>query len=124
MDYWTLVNMLLGHITPEIRKHILERLTELNNGLLYGSSMIPIIPPDITRPGIINPRKKDMEESIQPNMYKYNTPMSKEIDLDDIIDDIQNEPDTLDIKLAKIKTLRDKIIADKRQRRRAAEFKK
>ncbi|MEM0354214.1 MAG: hypothetical protein QXW79_01395 [Thermoplasmata archaeon] len=34
MDYWTLVNLLMCHISPTVRKYILERLTELNNELL------------------------------------------------------------------------------------------
>lgn len=46
-----------------------------------------------------------------------------EIDLDDIINDIHNEPDVLDDKLAKIKMLHTKIISDKRRRRKERENK-
>lgn len=34
MDYWTLVNMLMGQITPDTRKYILARLTEMNDKLI------------------------------------------------------------------------------------------
>jgi hypothetical protein len=52
----------------------------------------------------------------QQNNY-HHTP--KEIDLDEIINDISNEDDdSLDNKLSKIKNLHTKIISDKRQRRK------
>ena len=123
MNYWSLVNMLMGQITPEIRKHILEKLTEMNNDLLYTPNVMPVIQPDVTRP-LLNTRKKDMDEKsvpIEPLNYNIGSPpnnyKNREIDLDDIIDDLQKEPDTLDMKLAKIKFLRDKIVSDKRRRK-------
>lgn len=34
LDYWSLVNMLMNQITPEIRKQILNRLIKMNDQLL------------------------------------------------------------------------------------------
>ena len=97
MTYWELVNMLLKDITPEIRKFILDRLMIMNDELLLHKN-----------------RLNTIKNEIQQNKYSGNY----EIDIDDIIDDIQKEPDELDLKLARIKKLRDKIIYEKRQRRR------
>jgi hypothetical protein len=46
---------------------------------------------------------------------------TQEINLDDILDDLADEPDDLDSKLVKIKTLHTKIIADKKRRRKELE---
>lgn len=45
-------------------------------------------------------------------------PDSPEINLDDILDEGPSQPDSLDIRLAGIKKLHDKILADKHRRRR------
>lgn len=39
MDYWSLVNMLMTQITPDVRKKILERLVEMNNTLIMSLSL-------------------------------------------------------------------------------------
>ena len=56
------------------------------------------------------------------NTNKYITQQKNdsecEIDIDDIINEIHNTPDELDEKLARIKNLHTKIIADKRRRRK------
>ena len=59
----------------------------------------------------------------QYSTSSQNKELQPEIDLDDIIDEITNESDELDNKLAKIKQLHTKIIADKRRRRRERENK-
>ena len=54
-------------------------------------------------------------------LYEHNKHINKEIDIDDIIDDIYEKktvPDALDIKLARINDLYKKVVADKRRRRR------
>lgn len=85
-NYASLVNFLNSPITPETRKLVLERLTDMNNQLIASSR----------RP--------------------------KEIDIDDILNDL-TERDELDAKLDRIKRLHDKVVADKRRRRRDAESK-
>lgn len=171
MDYWSLVNMLMIQITPETRKHILDRLIEMNNLLLSFQ-----IQPDLLRSPILNTRKKDVTEIQHPsinytnlnqnseifqhieknqpeklNFKQFNIPINNhhlknnsqissdftclppikldnsknqnfkqkyenlEIDIDDIINEIYNQPDELDDKLDKIKKLHTKIIADKRK---------
>jgi len=92
MDYLTLVSMLSTQITPHIRKLILDKLTEMNNQLLNSYQQIP-------------------------NKYN-NIKNNDEIDLDDIINNIYPEKSDLDIKLNKIKKLQDKIIADRRRRKK------
>lgn len=110
MDYWSLVNTLLTQITPQIRKCILDRLMEMNNQLMIAPSIIPNLQVDLASP----PIKKTAGDV---NRYKYNS--EKEIDLDEIMDDLHiNKPDDLDMELARIKNLRDKIIADKRRRKK------
>ncbi len=69
-DYWTLVNKLLTQITPETRKQILERLTEMNNQLLNTSFSMG--PTDPARMGQINSRKKDVYEVQHPSLDPYN----------------------------------------------------
>ncbi len=59
MDYWSLVYMLMNQSTPEIRKLVLERLTEMNNQLL-GS--------DLSRLSTLNSRKKDTSEIPHPSL--------------------------------------------------------
>lgn len=181
-DYWTLVNMLMTQITPDIRKLILDRLTEMNDQL-----MLPLInlnylggqhqqlqnsQPDLSRINNNKSKKKDMIEIPHPSLSQLNyvgqnqfsdpfikSPLSNqsnqsnksnqsglnqsnlnqsnlnqsglnpsnqfekynaidEIDLDDIINDLHDEPDNLDEKLEIIKTLHNKILADKRNRRK------
>ena len=212
-DYWTLVNMLMNQITPDVRKLILDRLTEMNNQLIIGTSsqtllsgnkinsvsegnQLPIrsdawqIQPDLARSSVMNSRKKDISEMQHPsldflntkgqnplplqfNMNSYQMPVmdqtlytsdrstistrqmtlpcqsrnlntpgtreqalpknkkqynaqidneyTNEIDLDDIIEEIHNEPDELDEKLMRIKKLYAKIITDKRRRKKERE---
>ena len=138
MDYFSLVNMLMGQLTPQLRAKILEKLTDMNNQLLYGMA------------GVSSHRKKDAVELPHPALDQYNyrqpnpvprdIPISgnrfenakdiheiehdheheHEVDIDDIIEDIyeqNNQPDSLDIKLAHIKKLQDKIIADQNRRK-------
>lgn len=175
MDYWSLVGMLMNQISPETRKLILEKLTEMNNQLLIGNHSK--IQQDLARMGILNSRKKDVSENKHPSMDilnkgkspiplvmptnynnqfalnpyqmsgitnmtqlnpmtpmplnnfsfpKHNSKKNKhitEIDLDDIINDIHEESDDLDEKLARIKALHTKIIADKKRRRKEREKK-
>lgn len=97
LDYWTLVNMLMNQITPETRKKILERLTEMNNQLMIGScdaETRPIamqqstastaqllgsswqassqIQPDLARSSMLNPRKIDATEIQHPSIDHLN----------------------------------------------------
>lgn len=170
LDYFSLVNMLLGQISPEVRSTVLIRLTEMNDRLLSG--MQSGVQPDLSRAGALNSRKKDLTEIQHPSLdqysYKGHNPIplnfpcaddrlsmdpsasfyqqnnfprtdtvknklnifpnnkitedynykEKEIDLDEIIDDIGYEQDYLDDKLLKIKNLHNKIISDKKRRRR------
>lgn len=121
MNYWELVQMLMKQITPEIRKCILDRLTEMNNELIAANKAALL---------------KAMTPPIQ-NAYKNQNPISEklgatsrfsesinsdknsdsEIDIDDIIDDVQKKPDELDNKLNRIKYLYDKVVTEKRKRR-------
>ncbi|XWV26579.1 hypothetical protein QJ857_gp0488 [Tupanvirus soda lake] len=177
LDYFSLVNMLMNQISPETRKQILERLTDMNNQLMMG--MNSQIQTDLPRSSMLNSRKKDATEIQHPsfdrlnykgpnplplnipingnnqfamnnsyqmasmmpalaqmpsmmmpvnnyaNIGQYNRQAIKddktEIDLDDIIDEIQDEPDSLDKELARIKKLHTKIVADKRRRRKERE---
>ena len=68
MDYWTLVNMLMNQITPDIRKQILDRLTEMNNQLLPTNRTQP----EISRTSILNSRKKDLNETQHPSLDLFN----------------------------------------------------
>lgn len=141
LGYWSLVNLLTTSITPETRKSILDRLTEMNDRLLLENS-----PLDLTRGGYTNRKKKDIVENTHPSMdvFNYNgsnpLPLAmpvnsaygfnilsnignnketqSEIDLDDILDDIENEPDELDQKLDKISKLYRKIVIDRRNRKK------
>lgn len=79
MDYWSLVNMLMNQISPDIRKQILERLTEMNNQLLMenlfkdGMSVMQTKnQPDLARAAILNSRKKDLSEMQHPSLNNYN----------------------------------------------------
>ncbi|XWV25319.1 hypothetical protein QJ856_gp0451 [Tupanvirus deep ocean] len=179
LDYFSLVNMLMNQISPETRKQILDRLTEMNNQLMMG--MNSQIQTDLQRSSMLSSRKKDATEIQHPSLdrlnYKgpnplpLNIPMNgnnqfamnnpyqmssmmpalaqmpsmmmpvnnygnmgqynnnrqpikdtnTEIDLDDIIDEIQEEPDSLDKELTRIKKLHTKIVADKRRRRKERE---
>lgn len=150
MDYWSLVNMLTSQITPETRKMILDKLSEMNNQLLMGMNMNSI-QPDLARSSMLNSRKKDLSETQHPSFdhlnYKGPNPLplnvpingnnhftmtsyhsqvsnaNNEINLDEIIDDAQEIPDPLDMKLAYIKKLHTKIVAEKRKRRKEKERK-
>ena len=172
MDYWTLVNMLMNQITPDIRRQILKRLTEMNDQL-SGIGIKPQSQSDIVRNTIITTPQKNLNEHIHnsttelfnynnflpPNMSmnpnnlygvnsyqvmqqpislsqinsmvqpvcqhqkstnpKSTNPKSNKINIADILDDIcTDEPDELDMKLAKIKKLHTKIIADKKRRKK------
>ncbi|AUV58274.1 hypothetical protein [Bandra megavirus] len=75
MDYLSLVNMLTLQINPENRKMILERLTEMNNQLLYkndSNTMAEYTNVDLSRSSQINSRKKDVQENLHPSMNYYN----------------------------------------------------
>jgi len=83
MDYWNLINLLSTQLTPEIRRLVLERLTEINNQMIrLGSSVSGSyvdIPTDLARSGFINSRKKDLNETQHPAVYSRNdgtSPMS------------------------------------------------
>lgn len=72
------------------------------------------------------PSKPEFNAGISRRSISINLspPDSPEIDLDDILGEPkgqQPEPDSLDLKLASIKKLHDKIIADKHRRRRERE---
>lgn len=58
MDYWSLVNMLMMQITPDVRKCVLDRLSEMNNQLLMNTNMLSNMS--------MNPRKKDPVEVQHP----------------------------------------------------------
>jgi hypothetical protein len=169
LDYWSLVNMLMVQITPETRKQILDRLTEMNNLLLIGMGAQIQSPPSIPSIASIpsNSRKKDISELPHPsmnhvdykgpnplplnmptnnnnqsimnnsyqmipsltipmnnykNMGQYNTQptneVQEEIDLDDLMCELHNKPDELDEKLFKIKKLHEKIITERRKRKK------
>ena len=137
LDYWSLVNMLLTQITPQMRKCILDKLTEMNNQLMNSPNIIPNIKVDLpnqhivnsinndSSPYIPNDRKMFIDKKIDVNKYTdYKNNSDKEIDLDEIIDDIHNNSDDLDKELARIKNLKDKILADKRKKRMDQRFKK
>ena len=109
MDYWTLVNMLMNNITPDIRKQILIRLTEMNDQLIASMAMQNLV----QRSRIESDRTQQMPRNYNPS----NQPEQPEVDLDDISDDIE-EPDELDLELTRIKKLYTKIIADKKKRRK------
>ncbi len=95
-DYWTLVQMLLTPITPQIRHQILIRLIEMNKHLMNDFNVLQT-PNDKT--------PKSYRSRINNNV------------LDDILDGIAPQEDELDMKLAKISKLQKKIIADKRRKR-------
>ena len=114
MNYFELVDMLKKQITPEIRKYILERLIIMNNELITNTNRLNNIKIDIVQPQkMYTPKNSSIDIG---NSYNNN-----EIDIDDIIDDIHKEPNALDLKLARIKKLRDKILFDKKQRRKSKE---
>lgn len=147
LDYWSLVNMLVCQITPEIRRQILKRLMEINDRLLgTGNSTLSgnqsiLNHPDPSRMATYTTKKKDFIETQHPNInVGFNNSLSlpfpnnhypnlmvepgkKELTIDDVIDGMVGDspkPDELDMKLAKIKKLYDKIVADKRRRRKNA----
>jgi hypothetical protein len=129
MDYLSLVSMLTKQITPFVRKNILERLTEMNDHLISGMKHHNIMRP-ISKMTL---SKKGSGELDHPsdNIYGRKNPTPQnfslihrqndddKIDIDDIMNDIyrEHEPDDLDAKLARIKKLHSKLIADKRRRR-------
>lgn len=69
LDYWSLVNMLMTQITPEIRKQILVRLMEMNDQLMPNHQKIQ---PDLARASVLNSRKKDLTESQHPALDRLN----------------------------------------------------
>lgn len=90
LDYWSLANMLIYQITPEIRKQVLRRLTEMNDRLLMnGNSLtnsltnLPINIPesqithqDPSRMTNFSSKKKDLPENKYPYMDTgYNNPI-------------------------------------------------
>jgi hypothetical protein len=79
MDYWTLVQMLMNQITPEIRKLVLEKLTEMNNHLIIKPSVHS--QSDLSRSSVLNSRKKDVLEIQHPSLDFLNTTASIPIPL-------------------------------------------
>ena len=67
-SYHELVNMLLQNITPEYRSTVLNKLVSYNNQLMISQSQY-----DPVRLGLLNSRKKDVNELQHPSMYN-NTP--------------------------------------------------
>lgn len=83
-DYLTLVNLLTSQITPEIRKQILLRLTELNDQLILNNNIQNQFQTnqnkqDLSRFPTMNCRKKDVTELQHPSFdmfnYKGNNPL-------------------------------------------------
>jgi len=84
----------------------------------------------ISRVALPTPRKKDVTENVHPslerakqyNSYKPNIPSSTELDfdldVDEILNEIAPESDTLESKLESIYSSYDKVIAEKKRRRR------
>lgn len=149
LDYWSLVNILVYQITPEIRSKVLKRLVEMNDRLIInGNNSFTNLPINISESQVnhtdpsrmtsFNSKKKDLSENKhmymdtgyinQPSLSNNNyhnvvhqmpkkNPMS--ISIDDIIDDIiEDSPqeDDLDMKLAKIARLYDKVKTNKRKK--------
>lgn len=169
LDYWSLVQMLLTPITPEMRKCILDKLTEMNNQLLLNNSIFSGMQLNLMNSENLNKTKDSLKPlrsgdfsrlNNGPSMNQYNPlrteqnshsngmklehPQKMEqsdhsngvvsdhdINLDDEFEDEKSNENrssyidniSLDLKLAKIKTLYDKVIADKRKRRKEKEFK-
>jgi len=77
LDYWKLVNMLVTNITVKTRSYILEILTKMNNQLLeaeyqttnpyFSQSISSRITSDLSRPSVLNSRKKDLFEIQHPS---------------------------------------------------------
>ena len=123
MNYFELVQMLMKQIIPEIRKCILERLTEMNNDLITANKIATM---KAQQMHMYTQKNQEINipytaTSAQNSAHNSETRISNfsddEIDIDDIIDDVQKKPDELDLKLGRIKNLYDKIVADKRRRR-------
>jgi len=74
MDYWSLAAMLMNNISPQIRKQILARLTEMNEQLMPTFGSYDNTQPDLSRTGSISSRKKDQDEIPHPslNFLNYN----------------------------------------------------
>jgi hypothetical protein len=66
-SYHELVNMLLQNITPEYRSSILNKLVSYNNQLMISQSQY-----DPARSGLLNSRKKDVNELQHPSTYNNN----------------------------------------------------
>lgn len=119
MDYWTLVNMLLLQITPDVRKCILDRLVEINNQQLINMNILTNTQIDNTKYNI--PKKNS--DFMNENKITHQK-LNKEINLDEIIDGIENiqddlgKKDELDRKLERIKYLKQKIIDRKNAKKR------
>lgn len=62
LDYWSLVNLLMGQITPQTRKQILDKLTLMNNLLLP----VPPIPIAIN----IFEEKNSIEDDLEKRLSK------------------------------------------------------
>lgn len=107
MDYWSLVKLLMNQITPEYRKQILIRLTDMNDQLLSQYSVMNSCKKDLVEPQ----QSVDLLNFNLFNMHTYQTkplnqtplnqtPLNQytikkpkdEINLDDIFDDIQEVP--------------------------------
>ena len=122
-DYWTLVNLLTTQITPQIRKQILSRLTDLNDQLILANAIQNQFhngqnSQDLSRSTVhptTNCRKKDVTELQHPSLdmfnyngnNQYNTNIigghtnnnflrnqdQSDIDLDEILADIHDSHD-------------------------------
>lgn len=84
LDYLGLVNMLINPISPDVRAIVLARLVEMNNQLLMGM-----------RSGMMN-----IKQNPQTNQWEQQL---NETDLNEIIDDLNSDRDTLDKKLGQDK---------------------
>ena len=107
LDYASLVNMLMQNITPVVRASILNRLIEMNNVALNNMKQI----------------KQTQHQ--QPNLHNIsvnkivieNISLSESddtIEIDDLIDDVPNE---LDTKLARLTNLYNKLLEKKKSRK-------
>lgn len=125
MDYWSLVNLLMTQITPEIRKIILEKLTNMNDFLLGITRQNPL---PLSMPVNSNQMYGPMNSLSNSTNYNSSSYLSQikessdtEIDLDDIIDELsneQNQSNELDAKLEKISRLYRKIQSDRKNRKK------
>lgn len=138
MDYRTLVNMLSNRISPDTRRQILIRLTDMNDQLLKSNDQISRSN-DHNQYNQHNQHSQHSRYNTQPhNQHIYHNPQThnqynpsthhnqytnhqphEKINLGNMIDNMcaDNAVDELDITLDKIKKLHNKIIASKKYRK-------